>query len=367
MGLEPTDVSKELGVQPDIIDRWEKGYKQPTFDNILKLAEIYKRPVSAFYLPQPMEEQSLPKDYRGFSLKKSKIPPNDRYLIRKTQYLQEIANELLDELKEDQNPHVNNVFLTDNWEDVARYERTSSGVTPEKQKSWKDHYEAFRTWKKFIESKNIMVFQFSFEERNIRGFVLKGMKPYVIVLNSTSKEHISARIFTLLHEYAHILLQESKSALCYPGDRPVLSKTKETEMERWCDNFAGCFLMPRDPFLSNFSSQLNYEHIRWLSNKYRVSKLAVLTRLFVLDEIKWPEYEAQRDIINQKEFKTEETQGGGRKEPVKTAIRERGGKFCSIVLESNNKNIITTSDALEYLDLKLSNFNDLKKELSVNV
>ena len=164
-----------------------------------------------------MEEPALPKDYRGFSPKEGKIPPNDRYLIRKSQYLQEIGNELLGELDEDPNPQINNVFVTDDPEYVASYERASSGIGIDTQKDWRGHYKAFRTWKKFIESKNIMVFQFSFEERNIRGFVLKETKPYVIVLNSTIKEHISARIFTLLHEYAHILLKESQSALCYPG------------------------------------------------------------------------------------------------------------------------------------------------------
>jgi Zn-dependent peptidase ImmA (M78 family)/DNA-binding XRE family transcriptional regulator len=370
MGLDVSEVSKEIGIQPNTIERWEKGDKtssKPTLDTLLKLADVYKRPISAFYLPQPMKEPPLPKDFRRLSLKEGKISPNARYLIRKTQYLQEVSNELLDELDEDLNPQINSVLLTDDPEYVARYERASSGFSPINQKGWNDHYEAFRHWKKFIESKNIMVFQFSFDERNIRGFVLKDMKPYVIVLNSTSKEHISPRIFTLLHEYAHILLKESHSALCYPGDIPVEGYSKEAEMERWCDDFAGCFLMPRDPFIKDFSSDLNFERIRWLHNKYWVSNLAVLTRLYRLDEIKWPQYESQRDIITQRDFKPDDTRSGGSNEPVKTTIRERGGKFCSIVLESNNRNIITTNDALEYLDIKLSNINELKKELATNV
>lgn len=366
MGWKLEDVSQQLGIKPDIIDRWEKGLKQPTFEEILKLAEIYKRPVSAFYLPQPMDEPALPKDYRGFSPKKSHISPNDRYLIRKTQFLQEISNELLNELDESLDPKINRVFLSDDFECVARYERTNFEITINQHKEWKDLWEALNALKKFIESKNIMIFQFSFEERNIRGFVLKDMKPYVIVLNSTSKEHVSARIFTLMHEYAHILLQESQSALCYPGDAPISGDNKEAEMERWCDNFAGCFLMPKEPFLKDFSSYLDYEHIRRLSNKYRVSKLAVLTRLLVLGEIKWPQYEEQRDIINQEGFKSKEKSGGiGNK--VTTTIRQRGKKFCSLILESNNRNIITTNDAIEYLDIKLSNLNELKKELVSNV
>jgi len=364
IGYEIIDVSKELGIHQETIIHWENGDNKPTFENILSLAELYKRPVSAFYLPGPMKEPAPPKDYRRFSPKESKISPNDLYLIRKTQYLHEISNELLKDLDEDPNPHVNRVFLTDDPEYVSGYERGEANFLIDEQKKWKDHWTAFNALKKIIESKNILIFQFSFDERNIRGFVLKDMKPYTIVLNSSTKDHISARIFTLLHEYAHILLNESTSALCYPGDTPILENNKEAQMERWCDNFAGCFLMPRDPFVKDFSSDLSYEKIRWLSNKYKVSKLAVLTRLFVLDEIDWPQYEAQRSIITQKNFKTDDTSGGGPKIPSKTAIRERGRKFCSLILESNRRNLITTNDALEFLDLKLSNINELKKELA---
>jgi Zn-dependent peptidase ImmA (M78 family)/DNA-binding XRE family transcriptional regulator len=364
IGYDKIDVSKLLDIHPDTITHWENGEKKPTFENILDLADLYKRPVSAFYLSQPMKEPALPKDYRRFSLKESKISPNDHYLIRKTQYLHEISNELLKDLDEDTNPQINNVYLTDDPEYVARYERSVAKISIDEQKGWKDHWTAFRSLKKIIESKNILIFQFSFDKRNIRGFVLKDMKPYTIVLNSSTNDHISARVFTLLHEYAHILLNESKSALCYPGDAPIVENNKDAVMERWCDNFAGCFLMPKEQFVNDFSSDLRYDRIRWLSNKYKVSKLAVLTRLYVLEEISWPQYEAQRNIITQKDFKIDETSGGGGKIPSKITIRERGQKFCSLVLESNRRNLITTNEALEFLDLKLSNINELKKELA---
>ena len=125
--------------------------------------------------------------------------------------------------------------------------------------------------------------------------------------------------------------------------------------------------MPRNPLIKDFSSNLNYEHIRLLHNKYRVSNLAILTRLYVLNEINWSQYESQRDFIVQKDFKNEDSQSGGLNFPAKTAIRERGRKFCSLIVESNKRNIITTNDALEYLDIKLSNINELKKELATNV
>jgi Zn-dependent peptidase ImmA (M78 family)/transcriptional regulator with XRE-family HTH domain len=361
LGFDIHEVSQATGLSLDTIARWEDGSKKPTVDDILKLAEIYKRPVSAFYLPYPMEEPATPVDYRRFRQKDNKIIPNDRYLIKKAQYLQETGNELLNELEEKIEPLIINVSMSSDSEKIAQTERDGSSITIRDQKESVSPHDAFNKWRAFIESKNILVFQFSFEGGNIRGFLLKETKPYTIVLNS--REDIRARIFTLLHEYGHILLNESKSALCYPEYVPI-SNQVEDKIERWCDNFSGSFLMPREPFLSDFNNSLTYEKIRWLANKYQVTKLAALTRLFVLNAITWQQYDELREFITN--LKPTVQAGGPGETKAQTALREKGRTFCSIVLKSSNRNIISTKDVLDYLDIKLNNFNEIKKDLAGN-
>lgn len=367
MELEIEEVGKAIEVPAEIIVRWETGEKRPTLNDLLKLADVYKRPVSAFYLPYPMKEPASPTDYRRFSQKEKRISPNDLHLIRKAQFLQETSNELIDELEENLNPTITSIFLSDDPEYVAKFERNNSCVTIDEQKKWLSHYEAFNKWKEVLERKNILVFQFSFEGKNIRGLLLKEIKPYIIVLNS--KEDIRARIFTLMHEYAHALLTESKSALCYPENEPISGNKSEEIMERWCDNFSGSFLMPKDTYLTDFSlleNNASYENIRWLSNKYHVSKPAALTRLFILKAISWSQYENRREDIFSRSFKVQDHTGGKGETKAETAVREKGQIFCSIVIKSNNRNIISTKDVLDYLDIKLNNFNELKKNLACN-
>jgi len=72
----------------------------------------------------------------------------------------------------------------------------------------------------------------------IRGFSLvREERPPVIVISS--QDSPNGRIFTLFHEYSHILLEES--GLCIPSE--VIDKGQQ-DVEKFCNEFAGNFLVP---------------------------------------------------------------------------------------------------------------------------
>ena len=63
---------------------------------------------------------------------------------------------------------------------------------------------AFDQWREWLESLNISVLKLKIPAGDARGFSLTDGEPSVIVVNSADAER--ARLFTLFHEYAHLLL-----------------------------------------------------------------------------------------------------------------------------------------------------------------
>ncbi|MCX7944138.1 MAG: ImmA/IrrE family metallo-endopeptidase, partial [Deltaproteobacteria bacterium] len=191
------------------------------------------------------------------------------------------------------------------------------------------------------------VFQFKFPLEAARGFSLLDKNPPVIAINST--DNILARIFTLFHEYAHILL----------GITEIYQEEvyKDQQIENWCDTFASEILVPesalkKDEDFQKFSTskQIQPDLLEQLSQKFKVSKKAILTRLRTLNLITFDEYQEQSKKLEQ----TYQPKKKGFITPAQRCIQEKGPSFISYVLQSKEKGIITTHDALECFLLSLS-------------
>ena len=142
--------------------------------------------------------------------------------------------------------------------------------------------------KKFAE-KNILVFEFvetwnKKERANIDGFFLK---PNVIVLK---RQQISFKreIFTLAHELGHYLLDEEEIDQI---DYQNIANLKLSKIENWCNEFAFYFLSGEFEKvienIDNSTSQNDYniDLIQLISEKTHLSKIAIFTKLLLLNKI----------------------------------------------------------------------------------
>jgi Zn-dependent peptidase ImmA (M78 family) len=94
-----------------------------------------------------------------------------------------------------------------------------------------------------------------------------------------------------------------------------------------------------------------------LSKRFMVSKHAILTKFMLRRWITKQEYDEEVQKIKLREEKRKII-------PVqlhKKCIQEKGKKFVSIIMESREKGLITTADAIEYLSLKLNSLEKLEK------
>jgi Zn-dependent peptidase ImmA (M78 family)/DNA-binding XRE family transcriptional regulator len=269
------DVAKRLKTSQETILKFEKGEKKPSMRQLKELANAFKRPVAAFLLSKPKAERLLPKDYRMLPDKKDVFDKKTVLTIRKARNLQEVSRELLTNVENQISPKIKRRTIKDDPVALASELRAKFEISDKLQRKFKSPYEFFNHIRDHLEDLNILVFQYSMLVEDARGFALVDKKPNIIVINT--KDSIEARLFSLMHEFGHILLGESAIDL---ADVTTMS---QNEIEKWCDLFAANFLLPkqlaRNIFKEKESNLTETTTLNYLSRKYKVSKAMLLVSM----------------------------------------------------------------------------------------
>ncbi len=151
---------------------------------------------------------------------------------------------------------------------------------------------------KKLAEKNILVFEFvetwnKKDKANIDGFFLK---PNVIVLK---RYQISFKreIFTLAHELGHYLLDEEEIDKL---DYDDLANQNLSKIENWCNDFAFYFLSGEFEKIieaidnSNAQNDYNIDLVQSISEKTHLSRIAIFTKLLLLNKISPANYKKVR-------------------------------------------------------------------------
>lgn len=72
-GFSVDMAAKKINVKPEKLASWESGEARPTFAQLIKLAQVYKRPVAVFYLPTPPKNVAVLHDFRNSLAKAAKL------------------------------------------------------------------------------------------------------------------------------------------------------------------------------------------------------------------------------------------------------------------------------------------------------
>ena len=239
--------AEKLGIDEDALSAWENETDHPSIPQLRKLAALYKRPLAVLYLPerpstfQPMHDfRRLPDGGpRAFS-------PELAYEIRTAHQRRQLALELAQE-SDDKFPKFDlQATLDTPAETVGQTIRDALGVTFDIQSKWRDTRAGFVAWRSRIEELGVLVFQASrVESSEASGFAYWADElPFVVV---NRKDAPGRRLFSLLHELAHLMLHQSGvSDLDPEGRRPV----SDERVEVFCNKVAASALMPRLQFLS---------------------------------------------------------------------------------------------------------------------
>ncbi|MCK5024698.1 MAG: ImmA/IrrE family metallo-endopeptidase [Thermoplasmata archaeon] len=359
-GWTKEEVAKRLKTSVGVVEAIEKGEWQPTLRQLKELSNAYKRPLATFLLSEPLPESPMPKDYRMLPGKKDVFDKKTIHAIRKARGLQEIGAELLINVNESIKPQIKSLKISDNPESTALDYREIFNISVVAQRKFKSSYEFFNYLRDAFGEMNILVFQFSMPVEDARGFVLTDENPNVIVVNSA--DSIEARIFSLMHEFAHVILGETAI------DLPDISFITNHKIENWCNLFASEFLLPKKLAKEVFEAERNMLMetitLNKLSRRFKISKGMLSYKMFKLNYISSVIYEEILDRYKPAEpelkldEKDEKKKGGGIPAEVR-CLSEVGNGFISIVADNYDRNFITYTDALNYLSIRTKNFDQV--------
>lgn len=361
IGMSEDQVAKKIrGVTADAIKEWEKkdSAQKPSFAQIERLSTIYKRPLSAFLLPAPPKESPLPKDFRKVSTEeKQSLKPKTFLAIRKARRFQYSAIELIKELDEEGKKLTIKANLSDDPETLAEKVRTEFGIKGFSGPSYLTKENALADWIKILENNGILVFQISITmNKEIKGFSLVGEDVLAIVLRRS--DETSVKIFTLFHELAHLLLREG--GICDLEESDVTH-------EKFCNHFAGAFLVPKDKLSNHPLIKANEQTKEWSENllkdiarDFKVSKEVILRRLWILG-LTTKEYYLQK----RKEWKSKykEPFGKGKKDEIKICLQERGKKYATMAFDAYERKKIDGVKLADYMGVTSDKISRIKEAM----
>ncbi|HUY57509.1 MAG TPA: ImmA/IrrE family metallo-endopeptidase [Candidatus Micrarchaeaceae archaeon] len=265
------------------------------------------------------------------------------------------------ELVEDSPFAVGTTAITDEVIEVARRERRNLGVDLQEQITWKDNYAALRAWREAVQDRGIFVFQLPMPTKELRGFSLSQTSPPVIVFSSS--DNPAARIFTLIHEYGHLLL--GTGGMCLPDTAPGSGSSVIAE-ESFCNSFAGTLLVPPEDLVDFVARQASIsadavpsdDALNPIANRYRVSRQVVWYRLFAVGLVtesvfraKWAEWRGRPT--------PKPSSGGKARTSAERAMAQYGSGFVNVVLSAHGSGKLSTSDALDYLSIHSRHWTEL--------
>lgn len=352
---------------------WERGDEKPTIAQLRTLAKAYRRPLSVFFLPAPPAGFEPIRDFRRIpDADDERWSPALRSLIRRARAQQRIYAELLADIGE-RPPDLPRAPESDDPEVIAGFARDALGVELNEQQRWRDEGTALRGWTRAVEAHGVLALYTSTTRGHtvppaeMLGFSDPDPVP-IIVLNGS--DQVRRRTFTLLHEFAHLLLRNT--GVCDLHDRYTTPNYDPTEV--FCNAVAAATLMPRAAFLEDVDVRQGTIDTQWsdevlgrIARRFTTSREAVLRRLLTLDLTRDAYYREWRERYYTQFEADEEKAKGGFADYYQLKVRELGVPYVTAVLDAYQRDSINTSDLLRFLNIKLKSLRGVEEELLKNM
>ena len=266
-GYTIDEIAKKLKTTNEKIKETEKGNASFTLTQIKNLADIYHRPLVAFFTNTIPVMPEI-KDYR--INRDKRLTPQVYIAERRAYYLSNKLAELTDKRS-----HIPSFTETLKAEELAQEFRRYLRV--ELLKSKKPD-ELLAQYKRVLEENFLMsIIELPLKADDVRGFnILSDIS--VIVLNEGDAPSI--KLFSLFHEVCHLI--KRTSGIC-----SIEVEQRYEDIEPFCNQFAAEFLVPSEDLKKEYEkySQLDENGISELSKIFGVSKQVLMLRLLLLGYI----------------------------------------------------------------------------------
>ena len=353
------DSSKSSAVEK--LARIERGQKEPTRPQLVKMAGQYRRPLLTFYLSKPPQESTRGVDFR--TLPQSEHSPEEALLdalIREIRARQSMVRVIMeDEDEAEMLPFIGSHRIEDSRAAVLKSLQALLGVSTADYRDQRDASAAFALLRRKAEEAGIFVllkgnlgnYITALDTNVFRGFAIADeVAPFIVINDNDAK---AAWSFTLLHETTHLLL----------GHTGVSGDSAENEVERFCNDIAGEFLlssgeMARLAFDDSDNISTVTERINALATEFKVSRTMIAYKALRSDLITWEIYKQlkisfREDWLRNREKNRERTRQNETKIDQNRIRRHRlGNRIIGLVAHMMAADALSTSNAAQILGVK---------------
>ncbi len=319
-----------------------------TVEQVENLSRKIGIAVLAFYLSDPELIPSR-KKRRDNRAGRGQISYKDRMWLKNAEIVQEILEEILEENREVEILVEAEVFEDSSGSRLAEELRRILDFSPQPRSSG---FEVFRVVRDGLESLGIPVLRLPIDAKNIRGSVIHGRIPVIVV---SSYDFPPAWSFTLIHELCHIIQKDvgdDVMELCNAGD-----ELEGNRREAFCNRVAGKFLLPNwiveDEYMDFLRSREGSvrEFAGRISRKYGVSMGVVYGRLIESGLIDRKEYERYMEESRGRKRESHPRGKSGKRDYGKLVLNRYGKFALSRLMEAYRERRIDSSLLVHVLKL----------------
>ncbi|MBI5630071.1 MAG: ImmA/IrrE family metallo-endopeptidase [Elusimicrobia bacterium] len=356
------DAASKLEIPDSHLYALEQGQADLTYSDLIKIAEKYRQPISAFFRSKTPPTKKTPPDRRS-SKPAGDISLLGREAIATARRLQYLLGEALSATGETPPKFGLSAHLNVNPARAAASAREALGVSVAEQLGWVNENVALKQWRARIEGLGAAVFQLKLPNDEFRGLSISDHPTCIVIGTGDSA---TGKAFTLFHEAAHLALHQS--SLC----NPFLEGTDQQQIEGWCNTFAGAVLMPpellaaQEATLKRLPASPNAAApvIEKTARSFKVSRYALMTRLLVLG---WIQRQQYSDLVEFMQLaKPEKSFGRSPAEAIsaKRCLNRCGNHFVSTVLGGLRKGVLDIGSASSFLGTKPEHLSTLGRLLA---
>jgi len=369
--LEPIAADRKIGVPEGSVERWERGEAQPTIVQLRKAATVYKRALAVFFLSEPPKGFSTLRDFRRIAEQGDAAWSAALHAEYRRAHVQRDVLLELAELDGQEPADLWRLSVPSDDERLAerarQHLRQVSALpfpTP-----GADENKHLGFWTNALEDAGVLVMSTEGGEVSVdemRAFSLYFDQVPVIMLNGADATR--GRLFSLLHEYVHLLLHTE--GLC-DTRTDTRATSPDRQLEARCNAVAAEILMPRQAVLS---SRLVTEHAAgdaWslgdlidAAKPFGVSVEAFLRRLVTLGRVPMKTYQDFRSGRGQDDGPAAKPKARGGNFYT-TKARDLGKGYVRRVSSAHRQALIDSTAAATYLDVKVDQIPKLARAAQV--
>jgi Zn-dependent peptidase ImmA (M78 family) len=234
---------------------------------------------------------------------------------------------------------------------LANKWRESWGLTIEEQLEWRDPNRIYKSFRAFLEGLGIFVIHRSFGSIEASGLYIQTEGgPHTIIINTTGSSK-ARKLFTLAHEFCHILLR--KEGISNPS-------IVRNDVERFCNKFAAYLLAPTRLIyacLERFGYQPapTSRFARLFAEKIGISQEAGMLRLVEERLLTRGEFSEWRRTVGgfiPPGDTSDGRGGGGNTDPIQSKLTSYGTSLIRSLAQAARKGLLDEIDIYRISGLK---------------